>query len=146
MSAKPPTLPLAKAVHTDPKSAPCAETTPLPEAVARKAVADKSPSEWAYERVILYLKTFEEQLDADHEVAMAFVGGDAGVIRIEGVGHFAPDLITFYGSDAAGLKTQLVQHVSQLNMMLRAMPKPVDAPEPNRIGFRLAAALDDSEA
>jgi len=48
----------------------------------------------------------------------------AGVLRIEGLGYFDPDIVTFYGSDSSGGKTQLVQHVSQLNVMLRALPKP----------------------
>ena len=46
--------------------------------------------------------------------------------------------MTFYGSDPAGGKTQLVQHVSELNVMLRALPKEVETEEPNRIGFKLA--------
>lgn len=138
-------LPRAAAVHADPDGAPCAETKPLPEAVTKKPVEDKSPAEWAYERLIVYLKNFEEQLDGEHEVAMGFTGGDAGVLRIEGVGYFAPDILTFYGSDQGGAKTQLIQHVSQLNVMLRALPKPVEQVEPNRIGFRLAAALEENE-
>ncbi|PWE32314.1 hypothetical protein DDZ14_11340 [Maritimibacter sp. 55A14] len=136
-------MPDAHAVHCDPCDGDGAETRPLPSKVARKPVEQKSPAEWAYERLILYIKAFEEQLDNEHEVAMGFTGGDAGVLRIEGMGHFAPDIVTFYGSDASGAKTQLVQHVSQLNVMLRAVPKQADRPEPARIGFRLAADLDD---
>lgn len=79
----------------------------------------------------MYLKKFEETLEAKHEAAMGFAGGDAGVLRIEGMGYFDPDIVTFYGTDAAGAKTQLVQHVTQLNVMLRAIPKEVDVPEPN---------------
>lgn len=55
-------------------------------------------------------------------------------------------MVTFYGSDASGAKTQLVQHVSQLNVMLRALPNEVPAAAPNRIGFRLAKALEEGEA
>lgn len=114
----------------------------LPRAVNAKPVAQKSPAEWAYERLILYIQKFEETLDGEHEVAMGFAGGDAGVMRIEGMGYFDPDVITFYGSDPAGARTQLVQHVSQLNVLLRALPKAVEADEPNRIGFKLAEQLD----
>ena len=103
-----------------------------------KPAKAKSPAEWAYERLILYIQNFEEQLDNEHEVAMGFTGGDAGVLKIEGMGFFDPDIVTFYGSDPAGGKTQLVQHVSQLNVMLRALPKEVETEEPNRIGFKLA--------
>ena len=113
----------------------------IPEASQKKA-QPKSPSAWAYERLILYIKNFEEQLDNEHEVAMGFTGADAGVIRIEGIGYFDPDIVTFYGSDPTGTKTQLIQHVTQLNVMLRALPKKVASEAPQRIGFRLAADLE----
>jgi len=127
-------------VHSDP-NARSVDGENLPAAL-KESPARKTPSQWAYERLIMYIKNFEEQLDNNHEVAMGFVGGDAGVIRIEGLGFYEPDLITFYGTDGAGAKTQLIQHVSQLNVMLRAMPKQVAEAEPNRIGFRLAADLE----
>ena len=73
---------------------------------------------------------------------MGFAGGEAGVLRIEGIGYFAPDIVTFYGQDENGMRTQLIQHVAQLNVMLRAMPKPTDEQPARRIGFRLAADLD----
>ncbi|MGH1464389.1 MAG: DUF6173 family protein [Cognatishimia sp.] len=120
-----------------------ADKTGLPACVDTKPVQQKSPAEWAYERLILYIQNFEQQLDNTHEVAMGFTGGDAGVLRIEGMGFFDPDIVTFYGSDMGGAKTQLVQHVSQLNVMLRALPKPTEAKEPARIGFRLAKDLED---
>ncbi len=110
----------------------------------KKPVETKSQAQWAYERLILYIQNFEKTLDGDQEVAMGFTGGDAGVMRIEGMGYFDPDVITFFGSDATGARTQLVQHVSQLNVMLRALPKSVEDKPANRIGFRLAADLEES--
>jgi len=137
-------LPRARVVHTDPDvSSP--EGAPLPQAVANRPVSQKSPAEWAYERLILYIQNFEKQLDADHEVAMGFTGGEAGVLRIEGMGFFDPDIITFYGTDATDARTQMIQHVSQLTVMLRALPKPIAAEPANRIGFRLAADLEADE-
>ena len=115
-----------------------AETKPLPPEIAQKPAA-----EWAYERIILYIQNFEEQLDAEQEMVMGHVSGGAGTMRIEGMGFFAPDLVTFYGIDDNGLKTQLVQHVSQLTVMLRAMPKPSDHPEAVRIGFQLGERLKE---
>ena len=73
---------------------------------------------------------------------MGLTGGDVGTLRIRGMGYFAPDLITFYGEDPSGRKTQLIQHVSQLNVMLVSSPKLDEAEEPNRIGFKLATELD----
>ncbi|MEM7473285.1 MAG: DUF6173 family protein [Pseudomonadota bacterium] len=135
-------LPKARVVHTV-EGAKSPEQDPLPQAVTESNLEDKSPAEWAYIRLVLYIKNFEEQLDADHEVAMGFTGGEAGVMRIEGMGFYAPDILTFYGSDPSGAKTQQIQHVSQLNVLLRALPKHIDQPEPNRIGFRLAKALEE---
>ena len=137
-------LPRAHAVLADPKAPKTAEQQPLPEQMTKRSVEEKSPAEWAYERLVLYLKNFEDQLDNSQEVAMGFTGGEAGVMRIEGIGYFAPDVITFYGADESGTRTQLIQHVTQLNVMLRALPKEPDRAEPNRIGFRLAADLDGS--
>mgnify|MGYP005986244587 CR=1 FL=1 len=113
----------------------------LPKAM-QEPTAHKSPAQWAYERIIMHIKKFEETLDNDHEVGMGFAGGDAGVIKIEGLGYFDPDIVTYHGSNADGAKTQLIQHVSQLNVMLTASPKQVDQAEPNRIGFQLAQELE----
>ncbi|MGO4907454.1 DUF6173 family protein [Pseudorhodobacter sp. W20_MBD10_FR17] len=138
-------LPRAHVVHCDANTPATAEQLPLPEAVAKKPVGQKSPAEWAYERLILYLKNFEEQLDKNHEVAMGFTGSSAGVLRIEGVGYFDPDIVTFYGADQTGTKMQLIQHVTQLNVVLRAISKETPPEEPaRRIGFRLAQDLGEA--
>ncbi len=139
-------LPDAKVVHADPNMPKTAEQIPLPAGVAKKPVAQKSAAEWAYERIVLYIQNFEAQLDNDHEVGMGFAGGDLGVMRIQGMGFFAPDIITYYGTDMSGAKTQLVQHVSQLNVMLRAAPKESNDGAAQRIGFRLAAELNGEVA
>ena len=131
-------IPRVHEVHVDPDKA-------APNAIKQPA-GPKSPARWAYERLILYIQNFEKTLDNEHEVAMGFTGDSSGVIKIEGMGYYDPDIITFYGSDPAGAKTQLVQHVSQLSVMLRALPKSIETAEPNRIGFRLAEDLDTSDA
>ncbi|MFV0492297.1 MAG: DUF6173 family protein [Pseudorhodobacter sp.] len=137
-------LPIARVALADPDAPETAEEQPLPAAVARKPVAQKSPAEWAYERLILYLKNFEEQLNLDEEAAMGFTGSNAGVLRIEGIGYFDPDIVTFYGRDENGLRTQLIQHVTQLNVILRAVPKDAEAEPARRIGFRLATDLEET--
>jgi len=128
-------------VHTDPDAA----DPDMPEDIVNgQDLSHKSHAQWAYERLILYIQNFEKTLDAEQEVAMGFAGGDAGILRIEGMGYFDPDIVTFYGSDPAGAKTQLVQHVSQLSVILRAVPKPSEHSTATRIGFRLAKDLEKS--
>ena len=131
------TTPRAKAVHSDPAQCGPLEKAPLPKAATRRKMEEKSPAEWAYERLILYIQNFEAGLDTTQEVAMGFTGGQAGVLTIEGVGFFDPDLVTFYGRDEDGLKTQLIQHVTQLNVILRAVPKESPSEPPRRIGFQM---------
>lgn len=138
-------LPRMHEVHSDPEVKTAADQ-PLPKCMADKPVAQKSPAQWAYERTILYLKKFEEGLDEDHEIAMGFAGADAGVLKIEGMGYFDPDIVTFYGADPSGAKMQLVQHVNQLSVVFRALPKAVKAEKPNRIGFKLFQDLEKGEA
>ena len=137
---------LAEAVHKAsglPDRAPTvtvtlAEPEPEPE--------QKSPARWAYERLVQYIRNFETQLDAGQEVAMGFAGSEAGVLRIEGLGYYDPDIITFYGRDDEGLKTQLVQHVTQLSVILRAVPKIAPEIPARRIGFHIPAGWTGGEA
>lgn len=113
--------------------------TGKPKAAAKTAPPgkDKTAAERAAEQLIHYIQSFEQQLDQSQEVAMGFTGGQAGVLQIAGVGFCEPDLVTFYGRDEDGLKTQLIQHVSQLNVILRAVPKGEPSAPPRRIGFQM---------
>lgn len=107
---------------------------------------DKSPARWAYERMVQYIRNFEAQLNANEEVAMGFAGSDAGVVSIEGLGYYDPDILTFYGRDEEGMKTQLVQHVTQLSVILRAVPKVAPEIPARRIGFHLTPGWTGGEA
>ena len=138
-------LPRLHEVHIDPDCANACDQE-LPAAMTEKPPAQKSPAQWAYERTVLYLKNFEEQLDSDHEIAMGFAGDNSGVLKIEGMGYFDPDIVTFYGTDPSGGRMQLVQHVSQLSVLFRALPKKVEGAAPNRIGFRLLEDLESGAA
>ena len=108
-------------------------------ATAKAADKPKSPAEWAYDRLVIYIQSFEQQLDASQEIAMGFTGSEAGILQIEGMGYYDPDMVTFYGRDESGVKTQLIQHVSQLNVILRAVSRAQPEDPPRRIGFALNA-------
>ena len=108
--------------------------------------AANGPAGQAYARLVMFIQNFEAKLDNTHEMAMGFAGGAAGVLRIEGVGFMDPDILTFYGRDEDGLKTQLIQHVSQLSFILRAVPKERPEAPPRRIGFAMAAGWAGGES
>jgi len=131
------------AVSTKDAAVPAAEGDALADQIAKGATAKKGPAHWAHQRLILYIRNFEATLSKDEEVAMGMTATGTGVMKIEGMGFFDPDIITFYGKDQKGVKTQLVQHVSQLNVVLKAAPKEPEVAEPRRIGFELSKGLDD---
>jgi hypothetical protein len=112
----------------------------------RDSSPPKGPAAMACERLILYIRHFEQTLNASEEVVLGFAGSEVGILKIEGLGFYDPDIITFYGRDEAGMKTQLIQHVSELSVMLRAVPKPSEKDPARRIGFRLAAGWTGGEA
>ena len=96
--------PLGKVALSPEETGEHAETSPLPPAIAATPPEEKTPAQWAYERLILYIQNFEKTLDDAHEVGLGFVSGGAGVIRITGMGYFAPDLVSFYGVDQEARK------------------------------------------
>jgi len=99
----------------------------------------KSAAESTYQRLLKYIGQFEMQLDRDHEVGGRFVAfGDDAHFHIADVGYWNPDIITFDGFDQGGNRVKLIQHVSQLNVLLVAVRKTTPPAEPpRRIGFYL---------
>jgi hypothetical protein len=103
-----------------------------------------NPARWMHERIVRSIIDFEKDLDADSEVGARLVSFTAQeVIAIEDVGYWGPDIIKFYGKNADGHPVELMQHLSQLNVLLVAKPK--EHAEARRIGFRLEEQLKDGE-
>lgn len=96
-----------------------------------------NPAEWAFVRLSRMIEEFESKLDKDDEIGARLVGlpGDS-TLKVEDVGFWGPDLIMFFGKTSEGKPVRLVQHYTQLNVMLTASPKPQDRPA-RRIGFQL---------
>ena len=95
-----------------------------------------NPAKWMYTRLKEYIKSFEDSLDNDHEIGARLVSfGQSITFHIEDMGFYGPDIITFEGIDEKGQAVQLIQHTSQLSVLLIAMKK--QAETPRRIGFIL---------
>lgn len=103
------------------------------------------PAEWMYERIAKSIMAFEQTLDAEHEVALRLVSfGPNEAFHITDMGFWEPDLLHFRGRNAAGRPIVMIQHISQVNVLLVAAPK--QQPEPTRIGFQIVKKLEDGEA
>ncbi|MBM3538323.1 MAG: hypothetical protein FJX55_10870 [Alphaproteobacteria bacterium] len=103
-----------------------------------ETVAPGRAAEATFYRIVSYIREFEANMDAAHEVGARMVSfGDTVQFHIVDMGYWNPDIVTFDGLDEAGRRMKLIQNVSQLNVLLIAMPKRADHEEPRRIGFVL---------
>jgi hypothetical protein len=100
---------------------------------------------WMYERLIRSIAKFEEDLDQEQEIGARLVTfGNQEIIHIEDLGYWGPDLVIFYGKSSEGKPLQLLQHQSQVNVLLVAVPK--EGAKPRRIGFELMSKLEDKDS
>jgi len=103
-----------------------------------------NPAAWMHERIVRQIMEFEKNLDPDHEVGGRFVPGpNNDALHIENVGNWGPDMIIFLGQYSDGRKFELIQHYSQVNMLLVALPKINE--EPRRIGFELVKTIKEQD-
>ena len=86
-----------------------------------------------------YIIDFERELDNEHEIGIRLASfGGVIIFHADKIGFSKPNVITFYGVTDDGEKVQLIQHVSQLNFLLRAVRKREETAK--RIGFSLPGA------
>ena len=89
-----------------------------------------------YDRLISIIIDFEKNLKYDEEVGARLVSfGENIIIHIDYLGYWNPSLIYFYGRDNNDRGVQLVQHVSQISVLLVKVPR--TNPERERIGFKM---------
>lgn len=140
-------------VKADPAMfAPCprpvtSEKTPEESAALAQGLRQTdNPAEWAFVRLTRLIREFESRLDKDEEIGVRGVGlpGD-GVLMVHDLGYWGPDLLLFFGRDPDGRPVSLVQHVSRLNVVLSARPKPEADQPARRIGFRLDEMVQEKE-
>lgn len=107
-----------------------------PYTLPRVPDSQVNPAKWMYTRLKEYIKDFEKTLDSEHEVGARLVTfGNAVTFHIQDLGYYGPDIISFDGVDDQGQAVQLIQHTSQLSVLLMAVRKQAD--QPRRIGFML---------
>lgn len=112
---------------------------PAPHVAPRPDDIAVNPAKWMYERLVRSVIAFEKKLDATREIGARLIQFAPGeTIAIDDIGFWGPDLITFFGRNADGHPVELMQHISQVNMLLVALPV---TGKPKRIGFLLEKHL-----
>ena len=130
----------------EPKETSAPATASPPYHVKGEVVeaSDKTPAEkphdpaaWMHQRLVNQIVAFEKNLGPDHEIGGRFVQGPGTEpLHISNVASWGPDMILFLGQFPDGRRFELIQHYSQVSVLLVAVPKMTDD-APRRIGFEL---------
>jgi len=89
-----------------------------------------------YDRLVSIIIDFEKNLNTDEEVGARLLSfGETIIIHIDDIGYWNPSLIYFYGRDNNDREVKLVQHVSQISVLLMKVPRTNLQRE--RIGFKM---------
>ncbi len=95
-----------------------------------------------YKRLVSWISDFEKELDGDHEVAVRLVSfGQALSFHLQDMSYWNPSLIRFDGVTSEGQTVQLIQHVSQISVLLMRAEKL--GGKANRVGFKLDESADE---
>tara|TARA_B100000678_G_scaffold241951_1_gene213089 strand:- start:4260 stop:4646 length:387 start_codon:yes stop_codon:yes gene_type:complete len=104
----------------------------------------KAPAIWAYERIARQINDFESDLSDEEEIGLRLVATpDTSVMHIVDVGYWGPDMLIYYGENEHGKSMQLLQHYTQMSILLTAVPKVEE--KARRIGFHLVEKIDSAD-
>lgn len=89
-----------------------------------------------HRRLIEWIASFDQSLDQEHEVGIRLVSfGQAIVFRLEDLGYWNPSLISFKGQTEDGQPVELIQHVTQISVLLMRLPRADPTAPKKPIGF-----------
>jgi hypothetical protein len=89
-----------------------------------------------HKRLMRWINDFEATLDQAHEVGVRLVSfGQSVIFHLRNICFWNPSLIRFDGIMEDGSPVQLIQHVTQISVLLTKLPRK-DPSKPKRpIGF-----------
>lgn len=100
------------------------------------ALIPDPPAKRMFDRVAHHIIEFEKILSPDQEIGGRFVSAPKeGVFHIENISYAGGDMLIFHGHDSESRPIMLLQHYSQMSVLLCAIPKEKD--KARRIGFLL---------
>lgn len=99
-----------------------------------------------HKRLSSMIEAFDADLDNEHEVGIRLVNfGQTVTFHLTGLGYYNPSLITFTGFTEGGDPVELIQHVSQISVLLMKMKRKNPEEPKRRMGFRLPGEDDEAE-
>lgn len=109
---------------------------PPPATAVLAAAAEANYASEFHRRLVDWITKFDEALDPEQEVGVRLVSfGQTLVFHLHSISYWNPSLITFIGVTEEGNPVELIQHVSQISILLTTLPR-ANPDEPRRsIGF-----------
>ncbi|UTY48459.1 hypothetical protein EPK84_17605 [Sinorhizobium fredii] len=92
-----------------------------------------NPAGFMHERIMGVIAAQQDRLSNEYELGVQVIGGAAPPFHLRDIRYSNPDILIFIGKDDDGKIVQLMQHHTQMSVMLVAVPKLEEAPY--RIGF-----------
>ncbi len=104
-----------------------------------ESIAEQQDSQMAsgyHKRLVKWINDFHKSLGDEYEAGACLVNfGQRITFHIEDIGYWNPALISFSGTSEDGSPVELIQHVSQLSILLMKL-KRKEPDKPKRpIGF-----------
>lgn len=97
-----------------------------------------------HHRLINWINDFHKSLDEDHEAGARLVSfGQSITFHIEDISWWNPSLISFVGKTENGEPVELIQHITQISVLLIKMKRPEPLTPKRPIGF---ASWDEFES
>jgi len=104
-----------------------------------RQIAEANLASEFYSRLAEWISNFDASLDPEYEVGVRLVNfGQTLVFHLAGMGYSNPSLITFNGVTDNGEPVELIQHVSQLSVLLMKLPRREPEKPKQPIGFKLS--------
>jgi hypothetical protein len=113
---------------------------PLPMPAFSNPVVEATEANYAsefYHRLTKWIRDYDAKLDQAQEVGVRLVSfGQSVVFHLENMGYWNPSLISFKGRTDKDEPVELIQHVSQISILLMALPRKDPTQPKNPIGFQ----------
>jgi hypothetical protein len=137
-------LPKMPKITSEPLAVPKIKPMDIPPSSLTASVNSNHASEF-HKRLTKWINEFDSSLDQEHEVGVRLVSfGQAVTFHLESLSYWNPSLIFFRGTLEAGEPVELIQHVSQISVLLMKVRRR-DPGQPKRtIGFNLASDHEGS--
>jgi hypothetical protein len=99
-------------------------------------IAERNLATQFYDYLVEWINDFDSKLDQAHEVGVRLVNfGQSITFHLEAMGAQNPSLISFSGKLQDGSPVELIQHVTQISILLMKVPR-LNPDEPKvKFGF-----------